>query len=192
MKWPEIQAPDCHSVDAAKGWLDLGVPQEAQAELDRLSFGLQNHPDVLVIRWKISARMLRWDQALELARSMVSNAPDWPAGHICLAHSLYNSQRAQEALTELRSAANRFPRTGPIFYLLARLAGHVGAEAEAKLWLGRWKDMADAGAAKNTVNQDPDPSPIWSDLGVCLSKPLAPPGSPEDPGITGIFANNRC
>lgn len=135
--------------------------------------------------------MLRWDQALELARSMVKNAPDWPAGHICLAHSLYNSQRAQEALTELRSAANRFPKTGPIFYLLARLAGYVGAEAEAKLWLGRWKDIAEAGALKNTINKDPDTSPIWADLCICLSKPLAPPGSPANPALTGIFSSNR-
>lgn len=171
MKWPEIQAPDSHRVNAATGWLELGAPLEAQAEVDRLSFLLRYHPDVLVIRWKISARQLKWDHALDLARSMVKIAPDRPAGHICLAHSLYNSQRAQEALTELRSAAHKFPKTSAIFYFLARLACRVGREAEAKLWLGRWKDMVDEEAIKNTISDDPSLAPIWKDLGVSVEKP---------------------
>ena len=173
MKWPEIQAPDSHHVNAATGWLELGAPQDAQAEIERLSFLLRYHPDVLVIRWKICARMLRWDHALDLASSMVKIAPDRPAGHICLAHSLYNNQRPHEALTELRSAAHKFPKTSAIFYFLARLACRVGREAEAKLWLSRWKDMVDEDAIKNTINDDPNLAPIWKDLGVSFEKPAA-------------------
>lgn len=161
MKWPEIQAPESHSVNAAMGWLELGIPQEAQAEIESLSFLHRYHPDVLVIRWKICARMLRWDQALALARCLIEIAPDQPAGHICLAYSLYNSQRAQEAYLELRNAAQRFPNTGPIFYFLARLASRVGPEAEAKLWLGRWKEIVD----DHLMNGGPSHSRILMDPG---------------------------
>jgi tetratricopeptide (TPR) repeat protein len=191
MKWPEIQAPDSHRVNAATGWLELGAPLEAQAEIERLSFLLRYHPDVLVIRWKISARQLRWDHALDLARSMVKIAPDRPAGHICLAHSLYNSQRAHEALTELRSAAHKFPKTSAIFYFLARIACRVGREAEAKLWLGRWKDMVDEDAIKNTINDDPNLAPIWKDLGVSYENPPVRTNTTPVPALADAATSKR-
>lgn len=191
MKWPEIQAPDSHHVNAATGWLELGAPQDAQGEIERLSFLLRYHPDVLVIRWKICARMLRWDHALDLARSMVKIAPDRPAGHICLAHSLYNNQRPQEALTELRSAAHKFPKTSAIFYFLARLACRVGREAEAKLWLGRWKDMVDEDAIKNTINDDPSLAPIWKDLGVSVAKTPTRSSLVTVPSVPDVSSSQR-
>ena len=142
MKFPEIKAPEIHRVNAALGWLELGLPEEARVELENLGFQHRYHPEVLVIRWKIAARMMQWDDALDLARCLVKTAPEWPAGHICLAHSLYNCQRAQDALSELRSAAHRFPKTGPIIYFLARLSHRVGPASEAELWLNRWNDLA--------------------------------------------------
>lgn len=122
---------------------------------------------------------------------MVKIAPDRPAGHICLAHSLYNNQRPQEALTELRSAAHKFPKTSAIFYFLARLACRVGREAEAKLWLGRWKDMVDEDAIKNTINDDPSLAPIWKDLGVSVAKTSTRSGLVTVPSIPDAASSKR-
>lgn len=188
MKWPEIQNPDLHHINAATGWLELGAPEEALAEIEQLDFLVRYHPDVLIVRWKVCARLRRWEQALDLARSMVKIAPERPAGWICLSHSLYNNQRTHEALTELKNAARRFPNTSAIFYFLARLSCRLGYNAEAKMWLSRWKDMVDDTAIQNTVHDDPTLAPIWKELGVSLepqpervpAPALVPAGEPAN------------
>jgi tetratricopeptide (TPR) repeat protein len=181
MKWPEIQNPDLHYINAATGWLELGAPDEALAEIEKLDFLVRYHPDVLIVRWKVSARMRRWEQALDLARSMVKIAPDRPAGWICLSHRLYNNQRTLEALTELQVAARRFPSTSAIFYFLARLSCRLGHNAEAKMWLTRWKDMVDETAIRNTVNDDPTLAPIWKELGISVEAAPQADRAPTEP-----------
>lgn len=194
MKWPEIQNPDLHHINAATGWLELGAPDEALAEIEKLDFLIRYHPDVLIVRWKVCARLRRWEQALDLSRSMVKIAPDRPAGWICLSHSLYNNQRTQEALSELQAAAKRFPNTSAIFYFLARLSCRMGYNAEAKMWLSRWKDMVDETAIRNTVNDDPTLAPIWKELGVSLEPSAAQPERPAPPSLVSanVGTGNRA
>ena len=46
-----LEAPDCHHLRAADGWLELGSPAEAEAELALIAPEHQRHPDVLEMRW---------------------------------------------------------------------------------------------------------------------------------------------
>ena len=56
----QIEPPDTHYFSAAIGWLELGVPAEAESELSRIRPALQSHPDILEVRWIILAQTSRW------------------------------------------------------------------------------------------------------------------------------------
>src|SRR5688572_553175 len=71
-----LEPPDSHHVNAAAGWLALGCGADAQAELDRIAPECQQHPDVLEVRWEILATEKRWEAALEVARKLLSHAPE--------------------------------------------------------------------------------------------------------------------
>jgi hypothetical protein len=86
-------------------------------------------------------------------------------------------------LSELQAAAKRFPNTSAIFYFLARLSCRMGYNAEAKMWLSRWKDMVDETAIRNTVNDDPTLAPIWKELGVSMEAAEPQPERPAPPSL---------
>src|SRR5258707_682466 len=84
----KIEPPDKHYLSAAIGWLGLGNPAEARAELARIQPSCQDDPDVLEIRWLICAREGCWDEGVHLARSLVQRAPDRCSGWVNQAYSL--------------------------------------------------------------------------------------------------------
>lgn len=159
-----VQAPDIHHLNAAKGWLDLGDLEEAEAELSKISFWIKYHPDVLMVRWKVRARMQDWRRALIMAQSLTRIAPERPSSWICLSHSLCNSNRNLEAWRNLRNAAERFPKVSAIPYFLARLSCKLGNLPEATRWLNRWNSMVENPDMKQTAKLDPKLKPLWSQI----------------------------
>ena len=66
----------------------LGDLKEAKAELERLSPRARNHPDVLEIQWSICVEEERWQDALEVARTMVNSTPERSSGWLHQAYAL--------------------------------------------------------------------------------------------------------
>lgn len=52
----KIGPPDLHYLTAARGWLELGNPAEATAELLGISQDFENDIAVLEVRWEIHAQ----------------------------------------------------------------------------------------------------------------------------------------
>ena len=50
----KLEPPDTYYLSAAVGWLELGNPGEARAELVQISSRQQEHPDVLEVRWALA------------------------------------------------------------------------------------------------------------------------------------------
>lgn len=65
---------DYHSLSAAVGWLALGSPLAANAELEKITPALRSHPGVLVIRYQIYAKESNWDACLDIAQSIITQA----------------------------------------------------------------------------------------------------------------------
>jgi len=63
---------------AAEGWLDLGMPEDAAAELDELGPGLATHPAVLTMRVRIFMAAESWNAAVEVAKRLVEKIPEDP------------------------------------------------------------------------------------------------------------------
>src|SRR5258708_6879173 len=83
-----LELAELRSLVAASGWLGLGNCGEARAELAALSPERQNHPDVLEARWQICAQEGAWPEALDVAQTLVSLAPDNCTGWLHQAYAL--------------------------------------------------------------------------------------------------------
>jgi tetratricopeptide (TPR) repeat protein len=162
----KITPPDTHYLSAAIGWMGLGVADEAEAELNRISAGLQTHPDVLEVRWMILAQTRRWDAALKTARTLLDCAPNRSSGWLHQAYSLRRVTRdgLQQAWKALLPAYEKFPREPTIPYNLSCYACQMNQLEEARAWLRRAFKFGDREKIKQMALDDPDLEPLWSEI----------------------------
>src|ERR1041385_6501463 len=136
---PELEPPDTHYLSAAVGWLELGNIAEARAELDLGQPAQKNNPDVLEVRWIVSAREENWDEALHYARELIHAAPDRSSGWL---HQSYALRRIPEgsvrkAWEALLPVFDRFPKEALISYNLSCYACQLRQLEAARVWLKR-------------------------------------------------------
>ena len=159
-----LQPPDTFFVEAARGWLELGNPAEAQNELQKVQARRREHPEVLEVVWQICARSGDWERAVELAARIVKLAPQRAYGYIHKAFALHELKRTQEAWELLFAAAESFPADPTIKYNLACYGAQLGRLWEAEQWLklafktGHEKDL------RSLAAQDPDLKPLWAKI----------------------------
>jgi hypothetical protein len=165
----QLEPPDIHYLAAAIGWLELGVPAEAEGELAHITPAHQHHPDVLEVRWVIFAQTARWEPALEVARALVKRAPNRSSGWLHHAYTLRRSagegetglQKAWEALLP---AYDKFPREPTIPYNLSCYACQLHQFEEARAWLHRAIKLGDKEKIKRMALDDPDLQPLWDEI----------------------------
>lgn len=162
--FPVLQPPDTFYLSAAVGWLELGNPAEAGAEIDQVSPRHQEHPDVLEVRWEIRAATRSWDAAFEAADRLVRHAPERHSGWLHRAYALRRASMGglRQAYDALRPAFEQFPKVSIIPYNLACYAAQMGQLEEAWDWLQ--KAMQTGGAAQSIramALEDADLQPLW-------------------------------
>jgi hypothetical protein len=133
----QLDYPDRHFLNSAAGWLDLGCPREAAAEVDRISVFGRFHPEAMVVRWRIHAHEGQWQRAGDLARIFTKVAPSQASGWICLAYSLFRLKRPLEAWLQLMPQTRVFPKVSAIPYMLACFASQMGHAKEAERWFAK-------------------------------------------------------
>jgi predicted Zn-dependent protease len=161
-----IGPPDKHYLSAAIGWLELGNPGEAKAELAQISPAAQGHPNVLEVRWLVCAEQKAWTEALAVARALVEAAPDRATGWL---HQAYALRRIPEgsvksAWDALLPAAEKFPAEPTIFYNLACYACQMQELDTARQWLKRALDVGGWERMKAMALADPDLEPLWEEI----------------------------
>jgi Flp pilus assembly protein TadD len=162
----KLEPPDSHCLNAAIGWLELGVRDEAAAELDRISPAHQRHPDVLEARWSLLAHANRWDDALVAARDLLAEAPARSSAWL---HHAYAMRRAadgglQKAWGALLPAATKFPNEPIICFNLACYACQLGELDEARGWLKRAMKIGRRERIKLMALVDEDLKPLWKEI----------------------------
>ena len=155
-----------HYLSAAAGWLELGVPVEAEAELDKIPADLQNHPDILEVRWLLMAQLRRWDKALMVARALMQNAPDRCSSWL---HQAYSLRRAspnglQQAWDALLPAYDKFPREPTVAYNLSCYACQMRQLDQARAWIQRALEAGDKQKIKQMALEDPDLEALWHEI----------------------------
>ena len=153
-----LPPPDSHRLRAATGWLELGCPEEAQAELDGIASENRCHPDVLELRWQLLADAHEWSEAVTAGRRLVEQAPKRVSGWL---HHAYALRRApdggiEQALEALLPAADQFPTESIVPYNLSCYACQLGRPQEALAWLDRAFKVGDKKELKSMALEDED------------------------------------
>jgi Flp pilus assembly protein TadD len=163
---PLLEPPDIHYLSAALGWLGLNNPAEAKAELASIGAAYQNHPDVLEVRWLICADEERWDEGLQVARTLLHTAPERCSGWL---HQAYALRRVTEggvkkAWQALLPAFDRFPKESIICYNLSCYACQMQQLEAARVWLKRALVIGGKEAVKRMALADPDLEALWQEI----------------------------
>ena len=161
-----LEPPDSHYLSAAIGWLELGNPAEAKAELDRIRPAYQQHPEVLEVRWLLCAEQKDWVLALSVAGALLQVAPDKPSGWLHRAYALRRipGGSVQKAWEALLPAAEKFPKEVLIAYNLACYACQMNHLAEARTWLKKAIKIAGRDKVIALALNDADFEPLWAEL----------------------------
>jgi len=161
MPQSEIPFPERHQLRAARGWLELGNPREAEAELQSLHPDLGRHADVLELRWQIGASRRQWETCADLGQLLTVVAPERPTGWIHRSFALHELDRTQEAFDHLLPQVDRFPEDATMPYNLACYASRLGRFEAARRWLGRAFAIPGSMELSRTARTDPDLAPYW-------------------------------
>jgi predicted Zn-dependent protease len=162
----KLEPPDTHYFLAAVGWLELGNPAEAKAELAQMSPAQKDHPDLLELRWSIAAQEEHWDEGLQLAQALLRCAPNRSSGWL---HQAYALRRVpdgglQRAWDALLPAFEKFPKQSTIAYNLACYACQLGQLDAARDWLKRAVFIRGKEKIKVMALSDSDLEPLWGEI----------------------------
>ena len=161
----ELPPADGHRLRAAQGWLELGDPQSAGEELEKITPEFQAHPVVLVIRFQVFVQAKQWDRAYEVADTLVQALSESGFGWLRRSQALHFMNRTQEAWEQLLPAHKKFPDNPFIAYDLACYACQLGHLQRALPWLARAFAGGEAQRLKLLTLEDPDLEPLWTNIG---------------------------
>jgi predicted Zn-dependent protease len=162
----KLEPPDTHYFFAAIGWLELGNLTEAKAELAQISPAQQEHPDVLEVRWSISAEAKHWEEGLQAAQALLRHAPERSSGWL---HQAYALRRVpdggvQKAWDALLPAFDKFPKEPTIPFNLSCYACQLRQLDAARDWLKRAVAIGGKRKIKQMALQDSDLEPLWDEI----------------------------
>jgi tetratricopeptide (TPR) repeat protein len=160
----KLEPPDSHFVKAAQGWLDLGVPAEAVAELKQISPKLQEHPEVLEMRFQICARTLEWRRCVEVANVLVERAPKRASGWIHRSYALHELKQTREAFEALLPALAEFPENWLVQYNLACYCCRLKEFDRALSFLEQACALGDMKEVRAMALQDSDLRELWEQI----------------------------
>jgi Flp pilus assembly protein TadD len=158
-----LEWPDQFYARAAVGWLELALPAEAEAELDRISLEARFHPDVLEVRWMLCAARDDWNTGLEVARELLHAAPDRVSAWLHHAYALRRSTGGglEAAFQALRPAANVFPNEPTVPFNLACYSCQMGRPNSVTMrWLRKAATIGNRAEIIAMALHDPDLKPV--------------------------------
>ena len=145
-------------LQAAQGFLDLGLPLEAHEELEEIEPELRHLSEVLALKVPIFQALRKWALMEVVAKELCIRQPDEPRWLLSLAEAIRRGRSLQEGMQVLVQAAMRFPEEPILFYTLACYQAQLGYLNAAK---GRLADAVRLDPAFGELAQDePDLTPL--------------------------------
>lgn len=125
-------ADTARHLQAAQGYIELGMFVEASDELECIAPEDRGHPSILVYRYAIYSQMHKWELAEVVARHLVKVWPEDPTSWSNWAYSTRRCQSIQEARVILLNAEKLHPKDAMIQFNLGCYACQLGDMEEAK------------------------------------------------------------
>jgi tetratricopeptide (TPR) repeat protein len=132
-----LEPPDLQRLKAAHGYIDLGMFEEANAELEEIDPFCRALPEVLHARLDIYHGLKKWELMREIAKRLSEFQPDniqWIVSYAFASRRALSIEVAKEIL--LKSVA-RFPREPVIYFNLACYDCRLGRLDSAKDYMKR-------------------------------------------------------
>lgn len=139
---------------AAQGYLELGMAEEALAELSSLATPESNDPDILELRLHVLMQAKRWQDALAAAEELLRSRPAAVPAYIHGAFALHELRRTAEARDLLLKGPEEL-RKDPTFHYNIGCYEAVLGNREAAL-LSLRKSFALDDTYRDFARRDPD------------------------------------
>ncbi len=149
-------------IRAAEGYAELGMQEDALAELDRLSPQDQQKTLTLQIRVRILLGLRRWRAALELSERLCELCPQESFGFIHTAFSLHELGRTADAKEVLLGGPPSLLDEPLYYYNLACYDAILGNLDQARAYLRASFRLNKS--FRDTARNDPDLASIQDSL----------------------------
>jgi tetratricopeptide (TPR) repeat protein len=141
-------------IQAAQGYVELGLHPEARAELSQLSISAAERPDALEISALCFMGEERWAEALPLTQKLCQMEPKEPGGYIHAAYCLHELGQTHEALDLLARGPVALKAKPVYYYNVGCYMAKLGQKDQALKLLEQSFEMD--GSLRSYAKKDPD------------------------------------
>src|SRR5262245_4554531 len=158
-----LEAPDHQYWRAAVGYVELGMFQEANNQLENIDPFNRAAPEVLAsVRIAVYHGLKKWELMREVAKRLADFQPDDVQWTISLAYATRRSHSIETAKEILLEAESRFTKEGIIKYNLACYCCQLEDIENAKNYLKEAFEL-DLNWRRAAL-EDEDLKPLWDSL----------------------------
>lgn len=146
----------------AQGYMELGLFEDARAELVALPKEAWERADVLETWVLCQMGEQRWEEALEMCRRLCEMQAREPGGFIHAAYCLHELGRTEEAMILLQNGPRSLRTKSVYFYNLGCYCAKLGRTEEAKRLLEKSFEIDNG--LRRVAKKDPDLAELRSQL----------------------------
>jgi tetratricopeptide (TPR) repeat protein len=157
-----LETPDLHRFEAAQGYAELGMFEEANEELESVDPFNRTTPEVLRIRAAIYRGLEKWELLRTVTLRLTRLEPETVQWVVSLAYATRRSISIEFARDILFAAKSLFPEEAVIPFNLACYCCQLGELDTAKDYLGQAFGIDPQWRA--TALEDKDLKPLWTSL----------------------------
>ena len=157
---PAQHAETQRALQAADGYLYLGLPEDALNEIGDAHPQDREHPSVLLARVRVLLHLKRWNEAEELSSHGSSSHPSEEEFTVQRAFALHQLQQGDKAVQVLLDAPEWVRRTGILHYNLACYEARLGDKNTARHCINAAIQLN--AAMKKNARIDPDLQSLWN------------------------------
>jgi tetratricopeptide (TPR) repeat protein len=157
-----LEPPDQQYWEAAVGYVELGMFQDANDQLENIDPFNRAAPEVLAVRLVIYRGLKKWELMQQIAKRLRQFEPDNVQWTTSLAYATRRAYSIDMAMEILLNAEAKFPTEGAIPYNLACYYCQLGEMETAKRYLKKAFEI-DLNWRKAALD-DEDLKPFWDSL----------------------------
>jgi len=143
------------------GYVELGMYEDANDELDSLPPEMKAHPTVLLARLELLVEMKQWEEGALLGESLCDLKPQELEFWFKTAFCQHELKRTRDARETLLKAPVRIRETAVFYYNLACYETQLGDLSEGRRLFEKSCEM-DKQFGRDALD-DPDLQPLWKD-----------------------------
>src|SRR4030095_8801584 len=157
-----VAKSDQEHLRSACGYIEQGMFQEAQAELEEIDPLCRLLPEILAARIPHYRTLEKWDLMAIVARKLTEWSPEEPANFTDWAYAARRGESIRQAHTILARAAVLHPADATIQFNLACYEAQMGNLDRAQAHLKRATQIE--AKVRLMALEDPDLEPLWASL----------------------------